>query len=82
MPKGEQRRPVLPGDIWIAGDLQLLRKPVGVAQDRRQDDVDAVAGRFPQAAFGRDMPQPEGQCRIPHSGSSPTRPSVAARLAR
>jgi hypothetical protein len=82
VPEGEQRRPVLPCDVRIGGDPQLLREPVGLAQDRGQDDVGAVPGRFPQAALGRDMPQPEGQCRIRHSGSSPTRPSRAARLAR
>ena len=80
--EGEQGRPVLPPDIGIGGDLQLLLEPVGVAQDRRQDDVGGVSGRFPQAAFRCDVPQPERQGRIHHPGSSPTRPSRAARLAR
>ena len=82
MPEGEQGRPVLPRDIGIGGDLQLFLEPVGVAQNRRQDDVGAVSGRFPQAALRCDMPQPERQCRIHHPVSSPTRPSRAARLAR
>ena len=82
VPEGEQGRPVLPRDVGIGGDLQLLLEPVGVAQNRRQDDVGAVPGRFPQAAFRCDVPQPERQGRIHHPGSSPTRPSRAARLAR
>ena len=64
MPEREQGRPVLQADIGIGGDLQLLLEPVGVAQDRRQDDVGGVSGRFQQAAFRRDMPQPERQRRI------------------
>ena len=82
VPEREQGRPVLPADIGIGGDLQLLLEPVGVAQDRRQNDVGGVSSRFPQATFRRDVPQPERQRRIRHPGSSPTRPSRAARLVR
>ena len=88
---GEQCGPVFPCDVGVGGDQQLLRKPVGVPQRRRKDHVRGVPVRFPEAAGRRHMPQPEPERRIgdgPHAPSpacsscSPTKLSIAARLAR
>ena len=85
---GEQCGPVFPRDVGIGGDPKLFRQPVGVPQRRRKNDIRGIPVRFPDPSCRRYLPQPEPERRIGHgrharsSACSPTRSSIAARLAR